>query len=104
LSGFCVLSPTHSCAPSAYALAHLAVLTIVHLDGTSILSLYNGLLYWKNKVANKLSSPSRALLGSWARGIEKVLASGELTVLQHNALATKVQNQQKAKYRNRNVL
>jgi len=37
---FC-LSSTHSCAPSAYTLAHLAVLTIVHLDGTSILSLYN---------------------------------------------------------------
>ena len=38
------------------------------------------------------------------RGTEKILASGELTILQHNALATKVQNQQKAKYRNRNVL
>jgi hypothetical protein len=36
----CFVSPTHSCAPSAYTLAHLAVLTIVHLDGTSILSLY----------------------------------------------------------------
>jgi hypothetical protein len=30
----------HSCAPSAYTLAHLAVLTIVHFNSTSILSLY----------------------------------------------------------------
>jgi hypothetical protein len=37
---FC-LSSTHSCAPSAYTLAYPTVLTIVHLDGTSILSLYN---------------------------------------------------------------
>jgi hypothetical protein len=36
---FC-LSSTHSCAPSAYTLAYPTVLTIVHLDGTSILSLY----------------------------------------------------------------
>jgi hypothetical protein len=66
-----------------------------------------GLLHWKNKIANKLSSPSREPFESWAHGndgIEKVLASGELTVLQHNALATKVQNQQKAKYQNHNVL
>src|SRR5277367_1245210 len=63
-----------------------------------------GLLHWKNKIADKLSSPSREPFESWARGTEKILASGELTVLQHNALATRVQNQQKAKYRNRNVL
>jgi hypothetical protein len=63
-----------------------------------------GLLHWKNKIADKLSSPSRAPFESWARGTEKVLASGELTILQHNALTAKVQNQQKAKYRNRNVL
>ena len=63
-----------------------------------------GLLHWKNKIADKLSSPSREPFESWARGTEKVLAGGELTVLQRNALATKVQNQQKAKYRNRNVL
>jgi hypothetical protein len=63
-----------------------------------------GLLHWKNKIADKLSSPSCAPFESWARGTEKVLAGGELTVLQHNALAAKVQNQQKAKYRNRNVL
>lgn len=62
------------------------------------------LIYWKEKVADKLSSPSRESFDSWARGTEKVLAGGELAVLQHNALATKVQNQQKAKYRNRNVL
>jgi hypothetical protein len=37
---FC-LSSTHSCAPSAYTLAYPTVLTIVHLNGTSILSLYN---------------------------------------------------------------
>jgi hypothetical protein len=37
---FC-LSSTHSCAPSAYTLAYPTVLTIVHLDGTSILSLYS---------------------------------------------------------------
>jgi hypothetical protein len=36
---FC-LSSTHSCAPSAYTLAYPTVLTIVHLDSTSILSLY----------------------------------------------------------------
>src|SRR5277367_3948134 len=62
------------------------------------------LLYWKDKIADKLSSPSREPFESWARGTEKVLAGGELAVLQHNALAVKVQNQQKTKYRNRNVL
>jgi hypothetical protein len=36
---FCLPS-THSCASSAYTLAYSAVLTIVHLDGTSILSVY----------------------------------------------------------------
>jgi hypothetical protein len=51
-----------------------------------------------------LSSPSREPFASWARGTERVLAGGELAVLQHKALATKVQNQQKAKYQNRNVL
>jgi hypothetical protein len=51
-----------------------------------------------------LSSPSRESFDSWARGTERVLAGGELAALQHKALATKVQNQQKAKYRNRNVL
>jgi hypothetical protein len=40
---FCLPS-THSCVPSAYTLAYPTVLTIVHLDGTSILSLYNGLM------------------------------------------------------------
>ena len=63
-----------------------------------------GLLHQRKKIADKLSSPSREPFESWARGTEKVLASGELTVLQHNALTTKVQNQQKAKYQNRNVL
>jgi hypothetical protein len=62
------------------------------------------LLYWKSKIANKFSSPSHELFESWARGTEKVLASRELTVLRHNALATKVQNQQKAKYQNCNIL
>jgi hypothetical protein len=62
------------------------------------------LIYWKEKIADKLSSPSCEPFNSWARRTEKVLAGGELTVLQHKALATKVQNQQKAKYRNRNVL
>jgi hypothetical protein len=37
----CWFPSTHSGAPSAYTLAYPAVLTIVHLDGTSILSLYN---------------------------------------------------------------
>jgi hypothetical protein len=42
LTGFVFCLPsTHSCASSAYTLAYSAVLTIVHLDGTSILSLYN---------------------------------------------------------------
>jgi hypothetical protein len=52
-----------------------------------------GLLHWKNKIADKLSSPSCEPFESWARGIEKILASGELTILQYNALATKVENQ-----------
>jgi hypothetical protein len=42
LSGFVFcLSSTHSSAPSAYTLAYSTVLTIVNLDGTSILSLYS---------------------------------------------------------------
>jgi hypothetical protein len=49
-----------------------------------------GLLHWKSKIADKLSSPSREPFESWARGTEKILAGGELTVLQHTALATKV--------------
>jgi hypothetical protein len=51
-----------------------------------------------------LSSPSRESFDSWARGTERVLAGRELAALQHKALATKVQNQRKAKYQNRNVL
>jgi hypothetical protein len=42
---FC-LSSIHSCASSTYTLAYSTVLTIVHLDGTSILSLYS-----KNRLA-----------------------------------------------------
>jgi hypothetical protein len=42
LSGFvCWFPSTRSGAPSAYTLAYPAVLTIVHLDGTPILSLYS---------------------------------------------------------------
>jgi hypothetical protein len=63
-----------------------------------------GLIHWKEKIQEKLSSPSQESFNSWAYGTEKLLAGGELTVLQHTALATKVQNQQKAKYWNRNVL
>jgi hypothetical protein len=63
-----------------------------------------GLVYWKEKMVDKFSSPSRKLFSSWARGTEKILAGGELTVLQHDALSTEVENQQKAKYKNRNVL
>jgi hypothetical protein len=63
-----------------------------------------GLIHWKEKIQEKLSSPSQESFNSWAHGIERLLASGELTILQHTALATKVQNQQKAKYWNRNVL
>jgi hypothetical protein len=37
----CWFLSTHSGASSAYTLAYPAALTIVHLDGTSILSLYN---------------------------------------------------------------
>jgi hypothetical protein len=62
----------------------------------------HGLHYWKDKIANQLSSPSRQPFNSWVRGTERVLDYGELAILQHNALTTKVQNQQKAKYRNRN--
>jgi hypothetical protein len=62
------------------------------------------LAHWKEKIRHKLSSPSKPDFDSWARGIELVLARGELTILQHNALLIKVQNQQKYKYRNRNVL
>jgi hypothetical protein len=63
-----------------------------------------GLIHWKEKIQEKLSSPSQEPFNSWARGTERLLASGELTVLQHTALATKVQNQQKAKYWSCNVL
>jgi hypothetical protein len=40
-----------------------------------------GLLYWKDKLADKLSSPSYKPFNSWACGTERVLAGGELTVL-----------------------
>ena len=40
-----------------------------------------GLLYQKEKVSKKLSSPSCELFASWACGTERVLASRELTVL-----------------------
>ena len=48
------------------------------------------LIHQRNKIADKLSSPSHELFESQARSTEKILAGGELTVLQHNALATKV--------------
>ena len=63
-----------------------------------------GLSHWTAKIKEKLSSPSQGPFDLWACGTERLLAGGELTVLQHAALTTKVQNQQKSKYRNRNVL
>ena len=40
-----------------------------------------GLLYQKEKVSKKLSSPSREPFASQARGTERVLVGGELAVL-----------------------
>jgi hypothetical protein len=40
-----------------------------------------GLIYWKKKIEEKLSSSSREPFNSWARGTEKVLAGRELAVL-----------------------
>jgi hypothetical protein len=40
-----------------------------------------GLWHWKEKLSERLSSPSRESFDSWARGTERVLASGELAVL-----------------------
>jgi hypothetical protein len=45
-----------------------------------------GLQYWKDKIGKQLSSPSYEPFQSWVRGTERVLAHGELAVLQHNAL------------------
>jgi hypothetical protein len=45
----------YSCALSAYVLAYSIVLTIVHLDSTSILSLYNSICLIK-EIVNKVSS------------------------------------------------
>ena len=60
---------------------------------------------WRSAKASCIASAiAEPPLQRVARGTEQLLAGGELTVLQHTALATKVQNQQKAKYWNRNVL
>jgi hypothetical protein len=40
-----------------------------------------GLTHWIAKIKEKLSSPSQGPFDSWARGIERLLASGELTIL-----------------------
>jgi hypothetical protein len=40
-----------------------------------------GLIHWKEKIKEKLSSPSQEPFDSWARGTERLLAGGELTVL-----------------------
>jgi hypothetical protein len=40
-----------------------------------------GLVYWKEKMVDKFNSPSCKLFNSWARGIEKILVGGELTIL-----------------------
>jgi hypothetical protein len=63
-----------------------------------------GLSYWKEKIRPILSSPSQGPFDSWTCGTERVLACTELTILQYNALATKVQNQPKAKSKNCNIL
>jgi hypothetical protein len=39
------------------------------------------LIHWKGKIQEKLSSPSQEPFNSWACGIERLLASGELTIL-----------------------
>jgi hypothetical protein len=57
----------------------------------------HGLQFWKAKLSERLSSPSRQPFNSWARGTEAMLAYGELVLLQLNQLSTKVSNQQKAK-------
>jgi hypothetical protein len=64
----------------------------------------HGLQFWKAKLSERLSSPSRGPFNSWARGTEVMLAYGDLVSLQLNQLSTKVANQQKAKSRSRNVL
>jgi hypothetical protein len=62
------------------------------------------LRHWQAKIPDLLSSPSAQEWNSWARGTEDMLAYGELAVLQHDLLSTKVANQQKAKIRSRSVL
>jgi hypothetical protein len=62
------------------------------------------LRHWQAKLPLLLSSPSAREWDSFSRGTERVLASGELAVLQYTLLSTKVANQQKAKLRSRAVL
>ena len=50
------------------------------------------LSHWTAKIKEKLSSPSQGPFDLWACSTERLLAGGELTVLQHAALTTKVQN------------
>ena len=50
------------------------------------------LQHWQAKIPYLLSSPSAREWDSWAGGTEIVLASGELAVLQHSLLSTKVAN------------
>lgn len=59
---------------------------------------------WQAKLPLLLSSPSAREWESFSRGTERVLATGELAVLQYNLLSTKVANQQKAKLQSRAVL
>jgi hypothetical protein len=62
------------------------------------------LRHWQEKLPLLLSSPSAREWDSFSRGTERVLASGELAVLQYTLLSTKVANQQKAKLQSRAVL
>jgi hypothetical protein len=62
------------------------------------------LRHWQAKLPLILSSPSAREWDSFSRGTEKVLAGGELAVLQYNMLSTKVATQQKAKLNSRTVV
>jgi hypothetical protein len=63
------LSSTHSCAPSAYTLAYPTVLTIVHLDGTSILSLYNISTELTKAYVLDCLNRTIAIIKGWGEGV-----------------------------------
>ena len=63
-----------------------------------------GLEYWEKRILVLLSSPSRSVFNSWAKGTQTVLAGDDIKDIEYETLLARVQTQQKARTRSHRSL